>query len=66
MTQLNYTTMTDRELKQYILGHREDLVAFQAYMDRRHSRPNRTIIQIDDPDWEQKVLSAMRLQISTQ
>ncbi len=46
--------MTDRELKQYILVHHEDSSAFHAYLDRRHARPDRTTIQIDDPDWEKK------------
>ncbi len=64
MTQINYATMTDRELKEYMLSHRDERSAFQAYMDRRHSRPHRSTIQVDDPDWEQKVLSAMRSQLS--
>jgi hypothetical protein len=63
MTQVNYTVMTDRELKDYMLNHREDRSAFQAYLDRRHDRPDRTIIQMDDPNWEQKVLSVMQAQL---
>jgi hypothetical protein len=66
MNDVNYATMTDRELKQYMLSHREDRSAFQAYIDRRQSRPDRTIIQINDPNWEQKVLSAMRSQLNSQ
>ena len=40
--------MTDRALKDY----QEDRSAFHAYLDRRHYRLDRTIIQIDDPDWD--------------
>lgn len=44
MSQINYETMTDEELKQYILSHRDDRAAFHAYLDRRHARPNQTVI----------------------
>jgi len=39
MSNVNYVVMTDRELKQYILEHRDDQDAFHAYMDRRYARP---------------------------
>lgn len=41
MTKVNFVAMSDRELKQYILSHRDDREAFYAYIDRRHSRPNK-------------------------
>ena len=63
MKQVNYTVMTDRELKDYMLSHREDSSAFQAYLDRRHDRLDRTTIKLDDPNWEQKVLSVMQAQL---
>jgi hypothetical protein len=63
MTQINYKVMTDRELKDYMLSHRDDRSAFQAYLDCRHDRPDRTVIQPDDPNWEQKVLAVMQAQL---
>lgn len=64
MTKVNYTTMSDQELKRYILTHRDDQEAFYTYMDRRHSRSRKTAIEFDDPAWEEKVLSAIRTQIA--
>lgn len=65
MTQVNYAAMSDRELKHYILTHRDDWEAFYAYMDRRHSRSSRTAIAFDDPAWEEKVLSAIESQLGS-
>jgi hypothetical protein len=54
MSQVNYATMSDQELKQYFLAHRDDQSAFHAYMDRRHARPNQIVIQPDDPEADEK------------
>lgn len=64
MTKVNYAAMNDRELKRYVLTHRHDQAAFQAYLDRRHSRPHRTAIALDDPDWEEKVKAAIEAQLN--
>ncbi|WP_372443449.1 DUF6887 family protein, partial [Arcanobacterium phocae] len=42
MNDINYAAMSDRELKDYFLARRDDNLAFQAYMDRRHSRSQKT------------------------
>lgn len=36
---VNFTTMTLKELKKYVLEHRSDQVAFQALMDRIDTQP---------------------------
>jgi hypothetical protein len=66
MTKANYAAMSDRELKQYILTHRDDQEAFHAYMDRRRSRPYTTAIEFDDPDWEEKIVSVIRAQLTSE
>lgn len=66
MTEVNYAAMSDRELKQYLLTHRDDREAFYTYMDRRHSRPHQTAIEFDDPDWEEKLISLIKRQLSTE
>jgi hypothetical protein len=43
MTPVNYATMSDQELKQYFLSHRDDQAAFHAYMDRRYAKPRKVI-----------------------
>jgi hypothetical protein len=45
MNKIDYATMTDQELKRYFLSHRDDNEAFQAYMDRRHTRPRKVLIE---------------------
>jgi hypothetical protein len=51
MSQINYALMSDQELKQYFLEHRDDVEAFQAYMDRRQSRPpQEPILAADEVD----------------
>ncbi|NJK51365.1 hypothetical protein HC931_27675 [Candidatus Gracilibacteria bacterium] len=65
MSQVNYELMSDRELKQYLLTHRDDKAAFHAYMDRRHQRQKHILIEageIDDlPFNEQVKIVAERL-----
>lgn len=65
MSNVNYAAMSDRELKQYILTHRDDREAFYAYMDRRHSRPRKVIIKLDDPAWQEKMISAIRMKLNS-
>ncbi|OUL28429.1 hypothetical protein BV372_25020 [Nostoc sp. T09] len=60
MSQVNYNEMSDPELKQYFLKHREDHAAFQAYLDRINQRPRRIIASLSDPDFDEKVQAAIR------
>lgn len=60
MSQIDYTAMTDAELKQYFLKNRGDQTAFQAYLDRLNQRPRRIIASLSDPDFDQRVQSAIR------
>ncbi|MBW4551551.1 MAG: hypothetical protein KME35_10625 [Aphanocapsa sp. GSE-SYN-MK-11-07L] len=50
MTQVNYAAMSDQELKQYCLTHRDDEAVFHAYMDRRNARPKKTLIAAGELD----------------
>ena len=67
MSQIDYTSMTDQELKEYLLEHRDDLEAFYAYMDRRHARPPQEPIiaadEVDLPIEEQMKLINERMRI---
>ncbi|MEB3211909.1 MAG: hypothetical protein VKL39_11170 [Leptolyngbyaceae bacterium] len=64
MNQINYTTMTDAELKRYLLANRDDLDAFHAYMDRRAQQGSGSGIAADDPEWEAKVLTLIQHQLT--
>ena len=45
---VDYNAMSNRELKRYMLDHRDDEKAFSAYMDRRHARPKKVLITAQD------------------
>jgi hypothetical protein len=59
MSQVNYAAMSDQELRQHFLSHREDKVAFRAYLDRLEKRPRQVITTVDDPDFDAKIQAAV-------
>jgi hypothetical protein len=45
----DFAMMTTPELRAYVLNHRDDQEALQAYLDRRHSEnPNPRIYSAED------------------
>jgi hypothetical protein len=63
MSQVNYVAMSDQDLKQYFLRHREDKIALQAYLDRLSDRPREIITTVDDPDFDEKIQAAILRQL---
>jgi hypothetical protein len=59
MSQVNYTTMSDEELRQHFLKHRDDKMALRAYLDRLSERPREIITTVDDPDFDTKIQAAI-------
>ena len=55
MSQVNYTALSDQELRQYFLLHREDKLALRAYLERLGDRPRTVITTVDDPDFDAKI-----------
>lgn len=55
MTTANYDAMNLDELRRYVLTHREDIVAFQAYVDRSLAAGRMISIDPDDPEWEENL-----------
>jgi hypothetical protein len=60
MNPVNYVEMTDLELKQYFLSHRQEEEAFQAYLARHRSQPREAITKVGDPDFERKIQAAIQ------
>lgn len=58
MTSFDYAAMSDRELKQYFLRHREDKAALRAHLDRLGARPRHIITTVDGPDFDAKIEAA--------
>jgi hypothetical protein len=63
MSQVNYAAMSDRELRQYFLRHREDKMALRAYLDRLSNYPRHLITTVDDPDFDAKIQTAVQRQM---
>lgn len=63
MNQINYTAMSDEELKQYFLQHREDKTALQIYLNRINEHPRQIITNVNDPDFDTKIQAAIRQQL---
>jgi hypothetical protein len=51
MSQIDYGAMSDQELRQYFLHHREDKQALRAYLNRLSDRPRNIITSVDNPDF---------------
>ncbi len=65
MSTVNYATMSDRDLRQYFLSHRDDKIAFQAYLDRLNNRPRHVITNVNDPDFDTKIQAAILQKLQT-
>jgi hypothetical protein len=63
MSQANYAVMSDQELRQHFLRHREDKLALRAYLDRISARPRKVIATVDDPDFDAKIQAAVLQQM---
>ncbi|MEH2389773.1 MAG: hypothetical protein V7K14_29235 [Nostoc sp.] len=63
MSQVNYAAMSDQELRQYFLRHREDKIAIRVYLDRLGDRPRNIITTVDAPDFDAKIQAAILKQI---
>ncbi|TAE60713.1 MAG: hypothetical protein EAZ76_06175 [Nostocales cyanobacterium] len=55
MNQPNFQCMNLKELRRYVLTHREDIAAFHAYIDRSKSEGRMITINPNDDNWEEKV-----------
>ncbi|MCJ8282550.1 MAG: hypothetical protein MJK14_22680 [Rivularia sp. ALOHA_DT_140] len=64
MNSENYTQMSDKQLKKYLIKNRNDKAALQAYLNRRHQYSNPVIATHKDADFEYKILTAIRDQMS--
>lgn len=63
MNQVNHAAMSDQELRQHFLRHREDKAALRAYLDRLSDRPRNVITTVDDPDFDAKIQAAVLQQM---
>jgi hypothetical protein len=55
MTINNYDVMSLNELRQHVLKHREDIIAFQKYIDRSKFSGRMICIDPSDNEWEESI-----------
>jgi hypothetical protein len=48
MSSPDFSVMSEAELRAYVLKHRQDKAAFEAYLDKVHERPPIAIIEPED------------------
>jgi hypothetical protein len=63
MSQINYLNMSEQELRQYWLSHKEDKLALDAYLQRRSQRPQGTTFHPDDADFEDRLNALVQRQL---
>ncbi|NEQ12477.1 hypothetical protein [Moorena sp. SIO2C4] len=60
----NFATMSDQDLKKYVLSHREDDEAFYAYLDKVRERKDRVVYpplnSLEDLENYPEVIEQMR------
>lgn len=64
MNPVNYTQMSDKQLKKYLVKNRNDKAAIQVYLNRRHQHSNPIIATLNESNFEDKILTAIRDQMS--
>jgi pantothenate kinase len=64
MSQIDYDSMSDAELRQYFLQHRHDQAVLEAYFDRLNQRPRTIIASPGDPDFGEKIQAAIRQKLN--
>jgi len=59
MTPVNYSLMTLKELRRYVLDHRDNIDAFQVYIDRSQEEGHMITINLEDIQWQTEVDKTM-------
>ncbi|BBC26456.1 MULTISPECIES: DUF6887 family protein [unclassified Pseudanabaena] len=60
MTDINYNKMELDDLRKYVLTHREDIQAFQSYIDRSKASGRMIAVDAATPKWEEALEENIR------
>lgn len=63
MNQINYETMSDIELRNYFLKHRNNKSALQAYLNRINQKHKEVIANPNDSNFDEKIQAAILKQL---
>lgn len=64
MTVVNYDAMSLDELRRYVLTHRQDVIAFQTYVDRSKAEGRMISIDLQDSRWEENLTNQIHQRTS--
>ncbi len=64
MSNVDYSKMSDRQLKDYFMAHRHDCDALSAYLERRKQHKKEIITSVDDPDFDAKIVASIKTQLA--
>jgi hypothetical protein len=64
MSQINYDAMSDSELREYFLAHRQDQAAFHAHLDRLNCQPPTIVANPAEPDFDGKLQALIRQKLA--
>ena len=59
MISVNYDSMSLSELRKYVLDNRENIEAFQVYIERSKASGRMVTLDFNDPNWEDKITAAI-------
>jgi hypothetical protein len=60
MTDISYNRMDLDDLRKYVLTHREDIQAFQSYVDRSKASGRMIAVDATTPKWEEALEENIR------
>lgn len=63
MTNTNYSSMSDQELREYFLANKYDQLALQAYLARRNNTHKKVIAVVGDVDFDLKIEQAIQAKL---
>ncbi len=60
MSKVNYSNMSDQELREYFLANRDNQSALQAYLERKNNQNRKVIATVGDVDFDLKIERAIQ------
>jgi hypothetical protein len=65
MNPVDYSVMSDGELRQYFLQNRQDPNALEAYLERLNQKPRTLIASPGDPDFGEKIQAVIEQRLKS-
>lgn len=60
MSKVDYSNMSNQELREYFLANRDNQSALQAYLERKNNQQRKVIAKVGDIDFDLKIEKAIQ------